>query len=105
MMAGSKYFGDMRVGSVVDCMATRKDARQVIQAASQHLKSLGVDMVVSNQLDAAWGKALNNCGFLNGSSNFLFGASKELVERLQPFSGRYTSIHMTRGDGDGPINL
>ncbi len=104
-MAGSKYFGNMRVGSVVDCLALRKDARPVIRAAVQHLKSLGVDIMVSNQLDAAWGMALKNCGFLTGPSNFLFGASKELAERLQPFATKLTSIHMTRGDGDGPINL
>ena len=104
-MEGSPYFGDMRVGSIVDCMATRKDARQVIHAAAQHLKSLGVDLIVSNQLDAAWGAALKNCGFLKGPSNYLFGASKQLVERLQPFSTTVSSIHMTRGDGDGPINL
>ena len=104
-MKSSKYFGGMRVGSVVDCMARRKDAGQVIRAAAQHLKSLGVDIIVSNQLDAAWGGALKNCGFLRGPSNFLFGASKGLVQRLQPLSARLSSIHMTRGDGDGPINL
>ncbi len=104
-MAGSKYFGDMRVGSMVDCLALRKDAGQVVRAATQHLKALGVDIIVSNQLDAAWGTALKNCGFLSGPSNFLFGASKKLVERLQPFSASLTSIHMTRGDGDGPIHL
>jgi hypothetical protein len=104
-MTGSKYFGDMRVGSVVDCMALRKDANLVIRAAAQQLKLLGVDIIVSNQLDAAWGTALKNCGFMSGPSNFLFAASKKLVERLQPFRERLTSIHMTRGDGDGPINL
>ncbi len=104
-MVGAKYFGSMRVGSVVDCMALRKDARQVIRAAARHLKSLGVDMIVSNQLDAAWGRAFKNCGFLRGPSNFLFGASKKLVERLQPFPATLRSVHITRADGDGPINL
>lgn len=104
-MEGAKYFGSMRVGSLVDCMALRKDARQVVRAAAQHLKSVGADMVVSNQLDTAWGRALKSCGFLKGPSNFLFGASKNLVERLQPFPERLSRIHITRGDGDGPINL
>lgn len=104
-MQGSTYFGDMRVGTVVDCMGARKDAPQVIRAAAQHLKFLGVDIIVSNQLDAAWGTALKRCGFLAGPSNFLFAASKQLAERLQPLSTTLTSIHMTRGDGDGPINL
>ncbi len=104
-MVGSKHFGDLRVGSVVDCLALRQEARPVIRAAAQHLKSLGVDMIVSNQLDSAWGAALKSSGFLSGPSNFLFGASKELVERLQPLSARWSSIHMTRGDGDGPIHL
>jgi len=104
-MTNSNYFGNMRVGSVADCMALRKDAGQVIRAATQHLICLGVDIIVSNQLDSAWGAAFKECGFLSGPSNFLFAASKKLVERLQTFEVKMASIHMNRGDGDGPINL
>ncbi len=104
-MVSSKHFGNMRVGSVADCLALRKDARQVMRAATQHLISSGPDIVVSNQLDAAWGTALKECGFLSAPSNLLFAASKKLAERLQPFPEKLTSIHMNRGDGDGPINL
>lgn len=104
-MEDSPYFGDMRVGSVVDCLALRKNARHVIRAAVRYLQSRGADIIISNQLDAAWGAALKNGGFLQGPSNFLFGASKQLVERLQPFSTALSSIHMNRGDGDGPIHL
>ncbi len=104
-MIGSEHFGNMRVGSLVDCLALRKDARPVVRAATQHLKTLGADLIISNQLDAAWGMALKECGFLSGPSNFLFAASKKLVERLQPFPAKLSSIHMNRGDGEGPSRL
>ena len=40
-------------------------------------------------------------GFLEGPSNFIFAASKKLAE----LTGRYEEIHINRGDGDGPIHL
>jgi hypothetical protein len=104
-MSNAKHFGSMRVGSLVDCMASHEDASAVVRMATQHLTLAGADIIVSNQLDSAWGAALKDCGFLSGPSNFLFAVSKKLLERLQPFQAKVTSIHMNRGDGDGPINL
>ncbi len=104
-MNGSEYFGNMRLGSLIDCLALRKDAGQVVRAATQHLKASGADLIVSNQLDAAWGAALKDCGFMSGPSNLLFAASKKLAERLQVFPLQSRAIHMTRGDGEGPSRL
>ncbi len=104
-MSNSGHFGNMKIGSIVDCLALREDAGDVMRMAVRHLESAGADMIVSNQLDAAWGRALKECGFLSGPSNYLFAASKKLIELLQPFEANQKTIHMTRGDGDGPINL
>jgi hypothetical protein len=104
-MSGHKQFGNMRVGSIVDCLAVSGHAYSVIRCASKFLDERGVDVVVSNQADSDWGRALIRAGYVRGPSNFILGLSRMLVEKLQPFETSRRSIHMTRGDGDGPIHL
>lgn len=104
-MQDNKYFGNMRVGSIVDCLALPENASAVIRAATRILQERRVDLIVSNQLHVAWSAALRDAGFLPGPSNFLFAASKELGRLLEPFDITATKVHMTRGDGDGPIHL
>jgi hypothetical protein len=104
-MSGHKQFGNMRVGSIVDCLAISGHAYEVIQCASKFLEERGVDVIVSNQSNSGWGKALVRAGYVRGPSNFILGLSQMLAEKLQPFETSRRSIHMTRGDGDGPIHL
>lgn len=94
-------FGNLRVGSVVDCFAAPEDAPMVAHAATNALKQNAFDMLVTNQSNAAWGKAFEHCGFLKGPSNFLFAASPQLSELLKPFDLLKVQTHFTRGDGDG----
>jgi hypothetical protein len=68
------------------------------------LRDRGVDLIVSNQMSAAWVQGLEHNGFRRGPSNFLFGASKPLLRLLQSDS-QLADSHLNRGDGDGPINL
>lgn len=104
-MRGNKYFGDMRVGSIIDCMARPEEAHKVVYMAAQILERRGADMLLSNQAHAAWGAALRHCGFLSGPSNYLFITSVPLTNLLQQIDPGGTGVHMTRGDGDGPIHL
>ncbi len=104
-MSGHKFFGRMRVGSLVDCLARPEDAADVAACARGVLEDAGVDLIVSNQAHAAWCGALKRCGFLRGPSNFLFTAAPKLACRLEPFAGKLATFHLNRGDGDGPINL
>jgi hypothetical protein len=104
-MTANQYFGNLRVGSIVDCCAAAADTDAVVQAATAILEARGVDLVVSNQSHLAWTGAFERRGFLHGPSNFIFAASKALAERLAPLEERRMLVHMTRGDGDGPINL
>lgn len=104
-MSGHKQFGNMRVGSIVDCLAAPADARQVIRAATEFLQARGVDMIVTNQASVAWCKALTSNGYLIGPSNFILALSPDLVKRLERLDQHKPHIHMNRGDGDGPINL
>ena len=94
-------YGNMRVGSIVDCWAVADGSVPVLRAATEALVQSGVDLIVSNQSHAIWQKAFDSCGYLRGPSNFLFAANKTLSARLQPFEQKQSQVHMTRADGDG----
>jgi hypothetical protein len=104
-MSGHKYFGNMRVASIVDCLALPEDAPSVIRLATNYLSATKADIIVSNQSSLAWRRALYGSEFVRGPSNFILGLSRRLVEKLQPFALLKGSMHMNRGDGDGPIHL
>ena len=104
-MVDNKYFGNLRVGSIVDCLASPENASSVVRAATKVLEERGVDLVVSNQSHAAWCLGLRDAGFLQGPSNYPFFASRELTKLLNPLQTNMAHCHFTRGDGDGPIHL
>jgi len=104
-MKADKYFGDLRVGSLIDALAIPGEEGAIAALATQHLRSLGADLVVTNQSHAAWLDALAANGFLHGPSNFIFAASPTLAETLGPLEKALPTIHFNRADGDGPIHL
>lgn len=104
-MAGHKQFGDMKVGTIVDCLALPQDAPAVIESATDCLETLGVDLIVSNQSQHAWCEALHRARYLSGPSNFVFAASKELSRALGSLKDNFSKTHFNRGDGDGPNSL
>jgi hypothetical protein len=104
-MRDHKYFGNMRVGTIADCLASPEDAPSVIAAATSVLRKRGVDLIVSNQSSGAWCAALEMNGYRSGPTNFIFAASKKLAALLDPFDENVSRVHLTRGDGDGPIHL
>jgi hypothetical protein len=93
-------YGNLRVGTILDCLAAPEDATRVIAAAVRVLSERRVDVITSNQSHAAWVQGLKECGFLKGPSNFIFAASKKLSEMIQPFEETVAASHWTRGDGD-----
>jgi hypothetical protein len=103
-MRSHKYFGDLRVGSIVDCLAVPGHAADVVRGAVRCLQDSDVDLIVSNQMADAWVEGLKSNGFMAGPSTFLFGASKALENLLQ-VDESLQGVHLNRGDGDGPINL
>ena len=104
-MTNHKQFGDMRVGSIVDCLSLPEDTLEIIVSATEFLTGKGVDIIVSNQSHTSWCSAFKNAGFMKVPSNFIFAASKRLTELLHPFDLNKSNIHLNRGDGDGPIHL
>lgn len=104
-MSGHKYFGDMKVGTIVDCLAARDDARPTIAAATGYLEQAGADVIVSNQSASSWRRAFRRSGYLRGPSNFIFAPSKALGSLLDGVGATFDRIHLTRGDGEGPSTL
>lgn len=105
-MSNHKQFGDMRVGSIIDCLALPHNASKVLSSATKYLEKADVDLIISNQTHHSWCSALKNSGFINGLSNFNFTASKELIKLLNhPKEIMISNMHLNRGDCDGPNNL
>lgn len=104
-LSAHKHFGNLRLGSIVDCFALAGKEMEVVWAALDLLERRQVDLVVSNQSHEAWGQAFRRCGFLTGPSNFLFGASPSLGTAMTPFAAAVRRIHFTRADGEGPSHL
>ena len=104
-MRDDKYFGNMRLGSIVDCLAVPGAEATVVTAAVRHLEGLGSDLVVTNQTHESWIRALRSCGFWTGPSNFILACSPGLTERWGPLDAARPRIHFNRSDGDGPIHL
>jgi hypothetical protein len=102
-MNDHKQFGDMRVGTIVDCLAPPDCALGIIRAAAMVLEQRGVDLIVSNQLHAEWSRALMESGFRTGPSNYLLALSPAFAEASS--GANYDQFHINRGDGDGPIHL
>jgi len=104
-MSGHRYFGDLRVGTIVDGFSALDDAAAVLRAATSFLEQRRVDVIVSNQTHRAWVGGLKACGFLPGPSNFALALSKALAAKIPSCDERWGEFHFNRGDGDGPINL
>jgi hypothetical protein len=102
-MQNHKQFGDMRVGTIVDCLAPPESAGAIVRAAASLLEQRGVDLIVSNQLHAAWSRALLASGFRTSASNYLLALSPAFAQAAG--GANHDQFHINRGDGDGPIHL
>ena len=100
-----KQFGHMKLGSIVDCLSLQGYERSIVSKTSEILKRKKVDLIVSNQSHIFWRKAFKMNSFINGPSNFIFASSKVLSDKLKSNTKSEGYMHLTRGDGDGPINL
>ena len=100
-----KYFGHMRLGSIVDCLSLKGYEKSIVCLTAKLLKHKEADLIVSNQSHIFWKNAFKINSFINGPSNYIFALSKILFDKLMDDKKLKDYIHLTRGDGDGPINL
>lgn len=104
-MKNNKFFGDLRTGTIVDCLAANDDAPAIVAAADDFLSDRDVDLVVSNQLHAAWTGALIAAGYQRGPSNFYFYYCPQLAEKLSARLDWERTAHLNRGSGHGTGHL
>jgi hypothetical protein len=100
-----KQFGNMRLGSLVDCLSLKGHEAAVASLAADYLRQRGVDLIVSNQLHPDWGAGLRAAGLITGPSNFGLALSPPLARLAGCEADALPRWHFNRGDGDGPINL
>jgi hypothetical protein len=104
-MEGNKYFGNMKVGVVADCLAGPFNAGFVMQAAADYMSELGADVTVGNFQHPAWVEGSRRAGFFVGPSNHGFTMSPALLELLSAVPDGPALVHLSRGDSDGLANL
>ena len=98
-------FGDLRVGSIVDCFADPNDAGEVVAASTAVLRRRGVDLIASNQSHPAWVRGFADNGYLVLPNRRLFAASPELRRLLEPVAETAQGLHLTNFDGHGPAGF
>jgi hypothetical protein len=104
-MRDDKYFGNLRVGTLIDMLAEPGREARVAAAATRWLTGRGVDLLISNCAHHGWADALRGCGWRNGPTNFYLAFSPKLAKLLDPWDANRPGVHLMRGDGDGPIHL
>src|SRR4029079_2872520 len=65
-MSDDDYFGSMKVGAIIDCLAEDGQERHVVTMATRFLEQLDVDIIVTNQLHRSWCNAFISNGYLAG---------------------------------------
>lgn len=95
-------FGDLRLGSVIDCLAAPEHCFAVIIAAKKYLCDRGVDLIVSNQTHPAWIEGFEGNGFLRIPNMRFMACSPALSDALSPHDTALKGLHLTNLDGHGP---
>jgi hypothetical protein len=104
-MSNHKYFGNLRVGTILDCVAPADGMRACAALATKALARQGADLVVTNQSHAEIVKVFRQTGFLSAPSNYILAMSKGLSEEISRQPQGKDRMHFTRGDSDGRIHL
>lgn len=101
----SAYFGNLKLGTLVDCLAVPGHEVRLIRHALRQMKQDAADLAVTNQSSASVLRACRLAGMLEGPSNFLLFLAPKLQQRVDAAMRGGRTLHFTRGDGDGPIHL
>jgi hypothetical protein len=98
-------YGTLRVGTLVDYLAPVESAGEVVHAAFQFLGERGAEIVIANQSDPRWIRALGDNGFIAVEGRRLFCAAPPLVEALGDWEDTKERLFLTNMDGHGPMGL
>jgi hypothetical protein len=103
-MKKNHYFGDLKVGTLVDGLGRAADAPALVAAGINHLAETGADIIVANFSHAAWVEACRRSGMFAGPDSYYHFVSPG---GSPLFEGSYPprEIHMTRGHSNGMWGL
>ncbi len=106
-MKADAYFGNLRLGSLVDGWCESEAGPVLVDLATRFLKEAGADLVISNQTHRLWQNALQANGYLSYQSNFGLVVSPKLIKAMggEGLGARLGDCHFNRSDGDGPIHI
>src|ERR1019366_1683873 len=96
-MENHKQCADMRVGTIVDCPAPPESAAAIMRASASVLEQRGVDLIVSNQMHAAWRRGLVESGFRVGPSSYLLARSPAFAQAAGVCPARRPTSHAETG--------
>jgi hypothetical protein len=95
-----KYFGDLRVVTLVEMLVENGAEGLLLSAVLKFARVTGADLLVTNQSAPELCVALRSAGWLEHASNYFVA----LAPGLAAVVGE-RPIYITRGDGDGLLNL
>lgn len=101
----SAYFGNLTLGTLVDCLAVPGHEVQVVSHALHQMQGAGADLAATNHSAVEVLRACSLAGMLKGPTNFFLFLSPELQRRTAEAMAAGGPPYFTRGDGDGPIHL
>jgi len=104
-MRDHDHFGNLRVATILDAVARPEAMAPTVALTDRALGELGADLVISNQSHHLWRRAFRQSGFVSGPSNYVFGKSPALSSAIAAQPDGNKRVHVTRGDGDGRVNL
>jgi len=104
-MQNNSYFGNLLVGTILDCVARPDSLSHVAALADRAIAQEGADMVITNQSLSSWREAFSNAGFRSGPSIFQAALSPALTRVLSKKPVGDGIVHITRGDGDGRLHV
>jgi hypothetical protein len=103
-MTNNPYFGDLKVGTLVDGFGRAAEAPALVAAGIDHLADAGADIIVANFSHEAWVKACRRSGMFAGPDNYYHfvspGGSPLFEDTCPP-----REIHVARGQSDGMWSL
>jgi len=95
-----KYFGDLRVVTLVEMLLSSGAAGELLSAVLEFAGETGADLLVTNQSAPDLCAALRSAGWLKHASNYSLSLAPALAARVGQ-----RPVYVNRGDGDGLLNL
>jgi hypothetical protein len=103
-MKNNHYFGDLKVGTLVDGFGRAANAPALVAAGIHHLVKKGADIIVANFSHSAWVDACRRSGMFAGPDSYYHfvspGGSPHFEDIYPP-----REIHMARGHSGGMWGL